>query len=1037
MARELATILTVRGQGDVITAMRRVSRELAGVRRELTGVGVDSARADTGLSRVRAREHAGNFRSLGRELQGVRGGIGRLTAPVAGLARVFAPLIGLAGVGGLVVGLHAGVAEASNLQSAMTKLVTEAGVKPGQLPALTADAKTVGNNTGYAGSTIADQVLFHVEGTYGKTDHPLSPQAAEALSTVIGQGAQIGGAPLEDVAKGFAGLGVTRIKGADGDPRALMGKLLSIVGAGGTMKMGDLADAIGTGKIPSLKALGLDLNQVGGALATATDNGRQASSAILDMTTSLMHVQKPTRTGQGVLAAMGMDPLQLARDLRGKNGLITMLNDLGTHLDTYAGGRKSEKAQEAIASIFGGSKGTGPIQLYLDQLPNLQANIDAVSRSSAQTFTQAWEVTSKTFAFQKARLVAIAKNAAGGIGTAILPELGKITGSLATFIGDAAGGPAITPRTALDRANAADPRAPSAGARFGSAVRKVRAGDSNGALLALGLSGTGLTAAERSVADIEGLLSDTGRILTGSVLPVFKQVALLGGGGLMAGLHLLKDVTGFLADHSTTTKVLLDGLLAVMAAKTIGNGLGYIGALPGRLAAGGAAFRTNVTSGLNTLSLGTFGRASSRLDQSMTRFRSDGATLNSQAAGILAREGVVLGQTQRITSAMSTDVAMTAEQMQRLRMAMSGASSPAGLIGGIGPATAGAAGTVEQSAGRMRRAFGGIGTAIGGVGSALTGRGGRGGGMVGALGIAGSAFGGYEVGKSQGKGAGIATGVTGGAMAGSVLGPEGMVAGGVIGGLAGFVGGLHNSTTSLVDFGSAIDADKGKIGTNTQQALTDALGKQDPKALAFLKLAGISGDALTGIVQRDRGDRGAESRDLLAATTNPGIRALVKEGTNGGYLGTGIGARNGADQVFSPILDVLTKLGNDLTLYNDKQQFGLTFAPPAPATTPLGLSSYDHRPTRAAGGRVRPGIRYLTADRAGRAEVFEPDQAGRVWPSVEGFARARTAGGGMHGVYVAPGAVVLHATRGMNADDLVAAAIAKLPGALADAAARQ
>jgi hypothetical protein len=1028
MARELATILTVRGQGNVVAAMRQVSRELAMVRRELTGVAADGARAELGLSRVHTRQHAGDFRALGRELQGVRGGLGRLTAPVAGLARAFAPLIGLAGIGGLVVGLHAGVAEASNLQSAMAKLVTEAGVKPGQLPALTADAKTVGNNTGYAGSTIADQVLFHVEGTYGKTDHPLSPQAAEALSTVIGQGAQIGGAPLEDVAKGFAGLGVTRIKGADGDPRALMGKLLSIVGAGGTMKMGDLADAIGTGKIPSLKALGLDLDQVGGALATATDNGRQASSAILDMTTSLMHVQKPTRTGQGVLAAMGMDPLQLARDLRGKNGLITMLNDLGTHLDTYAGGRKSEKAQEAIASIFGGSKGTGPVQLYLDQLPNLQANIDAVSRSSAQTFTQAWEVTSKTFAFQKARLVAIAKNAAGGIGSAILPELGKITGSLATFIGDAAGGPAAGPHTALDRANAADPRAPSAGARFGNAVRKVRAGDPNGALLALGLSGNGLTAAERSVADIEGLLSDTGRILTGSVLPVFKQVALLGGGGLMEGLHLLKDVTGFLADHSTTTKVLLDGLLAVMAAKTIGNGLGYIGALPGRLAAGGAAFRTNVTSGLNTLSLGTFGRASSRLDQSMVRFRSDGATLNSQASALLAREGVVLGQTQRITSAMSTDVAMTAEQMQRLRPAMSGASS---LIGGIGPATAGAAGTVEQSAGRMRRAFGGIGTAIGGVGSALTGRGG----MVGALGIAGSAFGGYEVGKSQGKGAGIVTGAVGGAMAGSVLGPEGAVAGGVIGGLAGFVGALNKSTTSLVDFGSAIDADKGKIGTNTQGALLDALGKQDPQALAILKRAGISGDALIGIVQRDRGDRGAESRDLLAATTDPGLRDLVKTNTSGGYLGTGLGAKNGADIVFSPILDVLTKLGNDLTLYNDKQSYASTFTPGN--VVPTGPPGIGRMTARASGGRVRPGIKYLTADRAGRAEVFEPDQAGRVWPSVEGFARARSTGAGMHGVYVAPGAVVLHATRGMDANDLVDAAIAKLPGALADAAARQ
>lgn len=946
-AGELGVWLSLRGRAEMVAGLREVGSGVRSLTRGLKETGAQAVVTDREVTRLYRREHLAGFRSMSTGLGGMHSGLTRLVAPLAAVSRALVPIAGFASLAGIAIGLRAGVDEATKLQTALGQLNTEAGVSKTQLGALGAGARTVAASTGIRASRVVSDELFHLEGTFNKAGHPLANTDALHMARVIGQGAQIGTAPVDDVAKAYSGLSVTGIAGANGSPEQLMGKLLAIVGAGGTMRMGDLASAVGSGLVPNLKHLGLNLDQVGGALATMTDNGVPAETAIRTLTTSMMHVQKPTGMGTKMLAALGMGQLQLASDLRKPDGLIVMLRDLQGHLDRLPGGAKGTQAQDVIASIFGGSKGTGPVQLLLDQLPNLSANVGKVASSTAETFTASWDTASKTFAVQKSRLVETSRNAASGVGAALLPFLGRMTGGMASFIGDATAGPATVGGSRLDRANGSD-APPSNGTRVAEMIRGIRAGNSSNALLALGLSGSALTVAEQGVRDIRGLLSDSGRILTQSVLPVFTQVALLSGGAIGVGLHLLKDVTGFLADHSTTTKALLYGFLAVIAARTIGNGLSTLAQLPVRIGAG-------------------FGRVGTTID------------------------------------GLSHPLAGFQQGMRRT------------------------AGTVDESTGRMRRS-------LGGLTRSLTG----GSGALGVLGIAGSAFGGYEVGKSSGKGAGIATGALGGAAAGSMLGPAGAVAGGVIGGLAGFIGGLHKSTTSLYDFGSAIDADKGKVGTNTQKSLLDALSQQNPQTLAFLKLAGISGDALTGIVQRDRGDRSAESRDLLAATTNPGIRAMVKEATNGGYLGTGIGARNGADQVFKPVLDVLTKLGNDLTLYGDKQSYASTFTPgnvvpargPAVPTGPPGIGRMT---ARASGGPVGVGTLYPVNELG--TELFAPSRPGTIIPANTSAAMAGAAAARGQGL-TWTGDLVINPTPGMDERALAKAAVAEMVRVISDTAAR-
>jgi len=553
-AGELGVWLTLRGRGEMVAGLKEVSSGVRTLTRGLKETGAQAVVTDAEMAKVYSGRHVAGLRGLGREVSSLHMGLGRLVSPITGIARGFGPLIGLAGVGGLVAGLHAGVQEATKLQTAMGQLRTEAGVKAANIPGLTAGARTIAAQTGVRASTVAGNELYHLEGSFNKQGKPLSNTDALHFAEVISQTSQIDrSANVDDVAKAFAGLRVTGVAGASGSPEALAGKLLAIVGAGGTMRMGDLASAVGTGKVPGLAGLGLNLDQIGGLLATATDNNREASSATLDLYTSLMHVQRPTASGVKAMAAIGIhNPLQLAGDLRKPGSDVTMFEDLTKHLDTLAGGRKGVMAQAAIAAIFGGSKGSAPIELYINQLDRVKENTDAVSKSTAATFRAAWDVASKTYAVQKDRLVETARDAASGIGAAMLPTLGRVTGSLATVITD------------------------------------FSQGHTTDALKALGLSGPSLGYVQTALSDIRGIVKDTGKIFSESVVPGLRTAGAVFGGAVGVGLHLLKDVTGFLADHATTTKVLLDSIIAVLTIKTVGSGLAMLAALPARLGASAA-----------------------------------------------------------------------------------------------------------------------------------------------------------------------------------------------------------------------------------------------------------------------------------------------------------------------------------------------------------------------------------------------------------------------------------------------------------------
>ncbi len=81
---------------------------------------------------------------------------------------------------------------------------------------------------------------------------------------------------------------VTGIKGTENMSEA-MGILDATIGQG-NMRMDGLVAALGTGILPTAKAFGLSLKDVGAALATLTDNGMGADEAAtrLRMTISLM-----------------------------------------------------------------------------------------------------------------------------------------------------------------------------------------------------------------------------------------------------------------------------------------------------------------------------------------------------------------------------------------------------------------------------------------------------------------------------------------------------------------------------------------------------------------------------------------------------------------------------------------------------------------------------------------------------------------------------------------------------------------------------
>jgi TP901 family phage tail tape measure protein len=195
------------------------------------------------------------------------------------------------------------------------------------------------------------------------------------------KGAEVGLSDLEGTTNALGAAVRVGIKGTE-DYSHAMALLAGITGAG-NMRMDDLVAALGTGVLPTFKAVGLTLHDFGAALATMTDEAIPANEAAtrLRMTVQLLAGDTPKADKQ--LEKIGLTGMDVAKALRGSDGLAGAIELLRDHLDRV---QDPAKRFALLTKAYGARSSAGLILLInnLDVLRQKYGQID----TSASRFKQ-------------------------------------------------------------------------------------------------------------------------------------------------------------------------------------------------------------------------------------------------------------------------------------------------------------------------------------------------------------------------------------------------------------------------------------------------------------------------------------------------------------------------------------------------------------------------------------------------------------------------------------------------------------------------
>lgn len=237
----------------------------------------------------------------------------------------------------------------------MLMIHTDAGASTRELHMMTQEVLELAK-VSPVGPTELAKGLYHLES--------LGLRGAKALEAlrISGVAAGMTMANIEDVATALGGAVVANVKGTH-DFTAAMGTVIATIGVG-NMRLQELTAAFGTGLLPAAKNAGLTLQQTGAALAVLTDRGVSAENAgtRLRMTFALM--QAPSDKAKRALAEMGIDADDMAKKLRGPNGLmvvLTMLHEAMRRVGATTG-------SSLILRAFGGGRSGAGILTLIQSL---------------------------------------------------------------------------------------------------------------------------------------------------------------------------------------------------------------------------------------------------------------------------------------------------------------------------------------------------------------------------------------------------------------------------------------------------------------------------------------------------------------------------------------------------------------------------------------------------------------------------------------------------------------------------------------------
>jgi TP901 family phage tail tape measure protein len=312
-----------------------------------------------------------------------------------GAMRAFHKTALIAGVGLAAIGVES-VKMAAKFDSSMTLLHTQAGVAQSKMAGLKSGVLALAGKVGQDPDSLSE-ALFHVESNFESMG--ITSKKALALTETAAKGATVGHADLVDVTNALTAAVASGIPGVKNFDKA-MGVLNATVGVG-DMKMQDLANAFGSGMVATVKGFGLNITDVGAALAVFGDNNIRGSLAGNQLRMSVMALAHPVATAGDTLKRLGLTTDTLGKDMQ-KGGLKLALEDLVGRMKKA--GVSSKEQGQVITDAFGRKAGAG-LNVLVSQMDRLESKYPALEEG-AHKFGKSWEDTQKTFAFQMKALQA-------------------------------------------------------------------------------------------------------------------------------------------------------------------------------------------------------------------------------------------------------------------------------------------------------------------------------------------------------------------------------------------------------------------------------------------------------------------------------------------------------------------------------------------------------------------------------------------------------------------------------------------------------
>jgi TP901 family phage tail tape measure protein len=308
-----------------------------------------------------------------------------------------------------IIGIGAeSIKMAANFNQAMMIVHTEGGVSLDMMNQLGDSILKMAPQVGQGPETLAN-AMYHIA---SNSKGVLTASQMLDQLRMSAEAASMTGANLDDTTYALSSAMASGVKGTK-DAADMMGVLNAIVGTG-DMRFQDLNAAIGTGFLATARSFGVDLQSVGAALSTLTDNGQHADAAAthLRMTMSLMAA--PSQKAAGVFASLGMTANQMGLDMQKPNGLNVAVQDLANHLTktfgpdalnqfkSYSSVLKNEGqdaadkfavsmngAGAAVSEAFGGGRSSAAILTLLGNITRTQEGFDKINADAGQ-FSTLW-----------------------------------------------------------------------------------------------------------------------------------------------------------------------------------------------------------------------------------------------------------------------------------------------------------------------------------------------------------------------------------------------------------------------------------------------------------------------------------------------------------------------------------------------------------------------------------------------------------------------------------------------------------------------